>query len=135
MAHFRSYSARTIRTLCILLMMAFLPVSTVNAAMVSTDSVLTTEQALYSQTDILHQLDSEDAKAAMQLLGVDQDEIKQRVANMTAEELAQFNAELNELPAGGIGIFGFIVFLLLLMIVLDILGAVDFFPAVQTWRY
>lgn len=132
MSYFRSMNATTFRALCFLMLAAFLPVSSVNAAMIGTDTIIETQQTQIDRAQILERLQAEDAQNALASFGVDADEVEQRVANMTAEELSQFNAQIDELPAGGVGIFGLIIFILLIMIILDLLGAVDFFPGINT---
>ncbi|KZY63803.1 hypothetical protein A3738_11565 [Oleiphilus sp. HI0066] len=103
--------------------------------MVGTDQIIQLQTAEIERSQILDRLQADDAKQALAALGVDAAELEQRVANMTAEELSAFNAQIDELPAGGIGVFALIVFVLLLMIVLDLLGTVDFFPAIKTIQY
>jgi hypothetical protein len=138
MQFFRSLSARTVRSLVVLLLLAFTPVASLNAAMIGTDSLLENQQNQQNQIErdqIIERIQAEDAQKLLGSMGVDATEIEKRIASMTPEELAQFNAQIDELPAGGVGVFGLIVFILLLMIVLDLLGAVDFFPAIKTIHY
>ena len=135
MHFFRSLSAQTIRSVVVLLLLAFTPVASLNAAMIGTDSLLEQQQNQIERDQIIERIQAEDAQKLLSSMGVDATEIEKRVASMTPEELAQFNAQIDELPAGGVGVFGLIVFVLLLMIVLDLLGAVDFFPAIKTIHY
>jgi hypothetical protein len=135
MQFFRSLSARTVRSLVVLLLLAFTPVASLNAAMIGTDSLLENQQNQIERDQIIERIQAEDAQKLLGSMGVDATEIEKRIASMTPEELAQFNAQIDELPAGGVGVFGLIVFILLLMIVLDLLGAVDFFPAIKTIHY
>jgi len=135
MSYFRTMNATTIRALCLLMLAAFLPVSSVNAAMVGTDAVIEMQQNQFERNQILDRIQAEDAQQALASLGVNTAELEQRVANMTPAELAELNAQIDELPAGGVGIFGLIVFVLIIMVVLDLLGAVDFFPAIKTIQY
>lgn len=127
----RTMRSTTLRSICILMMLAFLPVSTLQAAMVGTDSVIQTEQSQLDRADVLAKLQTEDAKDALSTLGVDAKEIEQRVANMTPEEISDFNAQLDDIPAGGFGVVGAIVFVLILLIVLDLLGATNVFPSIH----
>lgn len=135
MQFFRSLSAHTIRSLVVLLLLAFTPVASLNAAMIGTDTLLEYQQNQIDRDQIIERIQAEDAQELLSSMGVDAADIEKRIANMTPEELAQFNAQIDELPAGGVGVFGLIVFVLLLMIVLDLLGAVDFFPAIKTIHY
>ena len=131
----RSMRSSTFRSICLLMLLAFLPTSTLQAAMVGTDALIQAEQAELNKTEILDRLQTEDVKDALATLGVDAKDIEQRIAHMTPEELSQFNAQLNDMPAGGLGIVGAVIFVLLLLIVLDLLGATNLFPAIKPIEY
>lgn len=135
MPFFRSPSTNTIRSIAFLLVIVFTPLTSIQAAMLGTDTLIETLQHNIERDQIIERLHAQDAQSLLTMMGVDAHEIEDRVANMTPEELAQFNAKINELPAGGADIFGIVVLILLLMIVLDLFGAVDFFPAIKTIHY
>ena len=101
------------------------------AAMVSTETLIQQSQANYDRARITEFLNQEDARQAFQALGVNSSDIERRVSQMTPEELAEFNAKLDRLPAGGASAAGVVIFILLLLIVLDLLGATDIFPAIR----
>ena len=52
-----------------------------------------------------------------------------RIANMTQEELASLNTQMNEMPAGGI--VGTIVTVLVVIAVLDVMGITDVYPFIR----
>ncbi|KZY65183.1 hypothetical protein A3737_36195, partial [Oleiphilus sp. HI0065] len=115
MHFFRSLSTQSIRSMALLLIVLFVPISSIQAAMVGTDVILETQQNQVDRGQILERLQAEDAKNIMAKLGIDASEIEERVANMTTAELAEFNAKVDTLPAGaGIDIFAFVVILLFL---------------------
>lgn len=103
----------------------------VQAAMVGTEAVVSSEQAQYDRDQIIEMLDQQQAKETLISLGVNISDVEKRVQNMTAEELAQFNSQIDELPAGGTSIVGLVLFILLLLIVLDLLGATNIFPVIK----
>jgi|SRR5690554_1372057 len=105
--------------------------SIAQAAMVSTGDFMQQQQADYDREQILHILSQDSTRDTLLSLGVSPEDVERRVNNMTAEELAQFNAQAEQLPAGGASIFGVVIFVLLLLIVLDLLGATDIFPAIR----
>ena len=73
-----------------------------------------------------------DHKAAAQTLekyGVDKDQISQRLDRLSHQELQQLAQKTDELPAGQ-SVLGAVVLILLILIVLDLLGATDIFPAI-----
>lgn len=73
----------------------------------------------------------EDAQTWMLAMGVDPGQVEARLAALTPAERADLDARLSELPAGGDSVIGIIVFILVLLIVLDLLGATDIFPVIK----
>lgn len=117
--------------LALTLFLVTLQGSLAQAAMVSTGDFLQQQQADYDRDRILQLLSQDQARNTLLSLGVNPDDVERRVNNMTPEELAQFNEKAAQMPAGGASIFGVIIFILLLLIVLDLLGATDIFPAIR----
>lgn len=101
------------------------------AAMVSTTEAVQTEQTQYDKDRILEQLQSDEVKQVLNSYGVSPADVEKRVQAMTPAEVAEFNAKASSMPAGGTSIFGVVIFVLVLLIVLDLLGATDIFPAVR----
>ncbi len=65
--------------------------------------------------------------------GVDPDDAAARVETLTAAELRELNARMDEMPAGaGVGsVVGAAVFIFLVLLITDILGVTDVFPFVK----
>ncbi|HEX4975095.1 MAG TPA: PA2779 family protein [Pseudomonadales bacterium] len=102
------------------------------AAVVSTQELIQVEKQNYDRQHIQNVLQREQAIKSMQALGVDPKQVQERVAQMTDEELKNFNAQVEKMQAGADGgIIGLIIFVLLLLILLDLLGATDVFPAIR----
>lgn len=102
------------------------------AAVVSTQELMQVEKQAYDRQHIQSVLQREQAIKSMQALGVDPKQVQERVAQMTDEELKNFNAQVEKMQAGADGgIIGLIIFVLLLLILLDLLGATDVFPAIR----
>lgn len=105
---------------------------TAQAAVVSTQELIQVEKQNYDRQHIQSVLQREQAIKSMQALGVDPKQVQARVAQMTDEELQRFNAQVEKMQAGADGgIIGLIIFVLLLLILLDLLGATDVFPAIR----
>lgn len=108
-----------------ILFMLVIPIS--QAGIISNDQLLSPTMShnglnpAMSRADILAQLDK---------LGINDEQLQQRIEHMTAAELAEFNDKMDELPAGQ-GILGTAVFLFLVLLVTDILGFTDIFPFVK----
>ena len=65
------------------------------------------------------------------------DAAKNRVALLTDQEASQLSAQIDELPAGGVGwlgVIGIIALVLLTLIFLDYFGVTDIFPWVHARR-
>jgi len=61
---------------------------------------------------------------------VERDQVENRINNLTSAELAQFNQQLSEAPAGA-GVVGIIVLFLVIFIITDMLCATDIFSFVK----
>ena|SRR5690606_1248494 len=105
--------------------------SVVQAAMVSTETLVQEHRAQYDRERILDAVSQEQARATLVSLGVSPEDVEARIKNMTPAELAQFNAQIDEMPAGGASVFAVVIFILVLLIILDLLGATDIFPAIR----
>ncbi len=118
------------RFLSLLILIVGFQSSIAQAAIVGTQELVAQESASMTRTQILTLLDQEEAKQALTQLGVDKNAVEQRVDNMTAEELQAFNDQLQEMQAGGdIVIVILVVFLILIL--LDLLGTTNIFPAIN----
>lgn len=116
--------------LSVLTLTTTLQVSVAQAAMVSTQTVVMEQQAQFDRQQLNALLQREQAVDAMQSLGVDPEMVQERVDSMTAEELAAFNEQVDQMQAGGSAL-GVIVLVFLILILLDLLGATDIFPAIR----
>ncbi len=117
--------------LALSILMVSVQSSVVQAAMVSTETLVQEHRAQYDRERILDAVSQEQARATLVSLGVSPEDVEARIKNMTPAELAQFNAQIDELPAGGASVFAVVIFILVLLIILDLLGATDIFPAIR----
>ncbi len=100
------------------------------AAMIGTDTLLQQEQAQFDREQLVQLLDRDEMQQQLQAMGVDKEDARQRVAQMTDSEVQQLNAQLAELPAGGDAL-GLIVLVLLVFVITDIIGATDIYPFIH----
>lgn len=110
------------------LMIAQVPLA--NAAMIGTGEVLTEQQQQVDRQQLLSMLDDQQVKDKLLAMGVERDQVENRINNLTSAELAQFNQQLSEAPAGA-GIVGIIVLFLVIFIITDMLCATDIFSFVK----
>lgn len=107
------------------------------AAMLSTESILTTARGEEGRRYLYGILAREDVKAAFVAQGVDPQEARARVASLTDEEVIYLADKIDQLPAGGdaIGaIIGAALIVFFVLLITDLLGLTDVFPFVKKHR-
>ena len=108
---------------------------TVQAAIVSTEQVVTVAAAEQNRAKVAATFERADVQAELQKMGVSTDEARARVAAMSDAEAASVANKIDSLPAGGDGIVGAIVFIFVLLLVTDILGLTKVFPFTRSMRH
>lgn len=99
------------------------------AGMVSTQSVITAGAENYTQQQLQTALASAQLQDQLAELGVDAEQLSDRVASLTPGEITQLNAELEQQPAGGI--VGVLLTIFIVLIITDMLCATDVFGFVK----
>jgi hypothetical protein len=119
-------------TLTMLLMS--MPVQTVGAAMVGTETVMTLSKAQHVRKNLHEFLNREDVKAIMMAQGIRPIEAKARVESLSDAEIMQLADKMDQLPAGGDGlgvIVGAAVIIFIVLLITDIMGYTDVFTFVK----
>lgn len=106
---------------------------TANAGMVGTGEMIGQQQVQLDRQELISMLDRQDVQNTLADLGVSQDQVKERIQNLTPSELADFERQLAEAPAGQ-DVVGIIVLFLLVFIITDMLCATNVFPFVNCIR-
>jgi len=111
------------------IMMAFGSVwaSSASAGMVGTGELLTEQRTDLDRQSLLNMLERDEVKEKLAEMGVSQEQVEQRIQNLTPEELSSFEQQLAEAPVGE-GVVGIIVLFLLVFIITDMLCATNIFP-------
>ena len=99
------------------------------AKMISTDAVINAGSELYSQQQLQAALASDELQQQLVELGVDTEQLGDRIASLTPAEIQQLNAELEQQPAGGI--LGVLVTIFIVLVITDMLCATDVFNFVR----
>lgn len=105
-----------------------------NAALVSTDSVISSLSAQQDREKVLNFFSREDVSSQFRTLGLSPDEAKARVQAMSDEEVRQVAGKLDQIPAGqdALGFIAFIIILALLVLaVTDLAGITDVYPFID----
>lgn len=111
-----------------LLLVAQVPLA--QAAMIGTSEVVAEHQQQVDRQQLLTMLDDQDVQKKLEAMGVERDQVEKRINGLTAAELAQFNQQLDQAPAGA-GVVGVIVLFLVIFIITDMLCATNIFNFVN----
>jgi hypothetical protein len=99
------------------------------ASMVPTQSIINSGTDSYSQQELQSALASVELREQLADLGVDADQLSDRINSLTPAEIVQLNSELEQQPAGGI--IGVIVLIFVVFVVTDMLCATNIFAFVK----
>ncbi|MFZ3204005.1 MAG: PA2779 family protein [Pseudomonas sp.] len=127
-----SFFRRMAAILAVFHVLMIVQIPLANAAMIGTGEVLA-EQQQQQQVDrqqLLSMLDEQDVQEKLLSMGVDRSQVEDRINNLTNTELAQFNQQLSEAPAGS-SVLGVVVLFLVIFIITDLLCATDIFSFVK----
>ena len=82
------------------IMMAFGSVwaSSASAGMVGTGELLTEQRTDLDRQSLLNMLEQDEVKEKLAEMGVSQEQVEQRIQNLTPEELSAFEQQLRRLP-------------------------------------
>lgn len=111
-----------------LLLVAQIPLA--QAAMIGTSEVVAEHQQQVDRQQLLTMLDDQDVQKKLESMGVEREQVEKRINGLTAAELAQFNQQLDQAPAGA-GVVGVIVLFLVIFIITDMLCATNIFNFVN----
>jgi hypothetical protein len=124
-SHFMRWTSRVV---LISMLAISMPEQSAFAGMVETDQLVSHELAMQDRAKISAFLDRKDVLAQLQQQGVSPSEAKARVNALTDDEAHNIAGKLDQLPAGGDGIIGAIVFVFIVLLITDILGFTKVFP-------
>jgi len=122
-------------SLVMALLMAFATTFSVSAhaGMVGTGELIQQQQTDIDRQQLLEMLEQQEVKEKLAELGVSEDQVTERIQNLTPAELADFEQQLAEAPTGE-GVVGVIVLFLLVFIITDMLCATDLFSFINCIR-
>jgi hypothetical protein len=131
------------RFLCLplaaLMILVSAPLTTVHAALVTTDEVVADPAATAAadREKVVNFLRQEGVRDQLVSLGVSPAEVEARLAALSPAELSQLSDRIDAMPAGqgGIGVVvGAILIIFLVLLLTDLLGLTDIFPFVHSQR-
>lgn len=103
-------------------------VSTASATVITTQQAMSAEVRAGMEQDVLTAFARDDVRQAMERLGVDPADAEGRIGALSDAELMQLQAEIDQMPAGGLLAVIGVVFVVLL--ILELVGVTDIFKKV-----
>ena len=121
------------KTLAILLSIAVFSLSfnSVHAARVSNEQLINHTQQFDARAQLIDTINRGDVKQHLITLGVEPEHVTSRINQMTADEIAQLNQQLESLPAGG-DLLGVLLVIFIVFVITDVIGATDIFPFIKS---
>ena len=122
----------TLRYLSLFLTASVLSLSlgTSQAAMVSNQQIIYAAEQTDARQSLLQTLKREQVQQQLLNLGVSPADVEARVQHMSYAEITQLNQQIDELPAGS-GVLGAVVFIFVVFVITDVIGATDVFPFIR----
>lgn len=121
------------KTLAMMLSIAILSVSfnSVHAARVSNEQVISQTEQFNARTQLINTINRADVKQKLLALGVEPEHVANRINQMTTNEIAQLNQQIETLPAGG-DLLGVLLVIFIVFVITDVIGATDIFPFIKS---
>jgi len=113
-----------------ILAMLSIHMAPLQAAMIDNSQLIAESQQQITKQEVLSQLDRQDVQNRLVAMGVDMDDAKHRIDQMSEQELAQIAQDFEQMPAGS-GIIGALLVIFIVLVVTDMLGATDVFGFVH----
>ncbi len=114
----------------IFLFMQLMVVPAAHAAMVGNDTVIQQQDRATMKAQVMQLMDNQAAAQALEKNGVTKEQVSERLDRLSHQELQQLAQKSEELPAGQ-GVLGIVLAIILILVILDLLGATDVFPVID----
>jgi hypothetical protein len=115
--------------LSLLALNLYLPAA--HAGMVGTEAVVNAAQTQQYRERLLTALNRDDVQAQLLARGVEPAQVQARIDSLTDEEMQTLATNMDQLPAGGDGLVGALVFIFIVLLITDLLGLTNIFPFVK----
>jgi len=133
MSEIRNYLKQVSLVMAVLIAMATTFSTTAHAGMVGTGEIIQQQQTELDRQQLLNMLEKQEVQEKLAEMGVSKDQVADRIQNLTPTELADFEQQLAEAPAGQ-DVVGIIVLFLLVFIITDMLCATNIFSFINCIR-
>lgn len=133
MSEIRNYLKQVSLVMAVLMAMATTFSTAAHAGMVGTGEIIQQQQTELDRQQLLTMLEKQEVQEKLAEMGVSKDQVADRIQNLTPAELADFEQQLAEAPAGQ-DVVGIIVLFLLVFIITDMLCATNIYPFINCIR-
>jgi hypothetical protein len=116
-------------------LLLFASIGQAQAAIISNGEVVHQSQRAHDKEILMQIIRQVDVQQQLLRMGVSATEIESRVNQMTQQEIAQLNQQINELPAGSSGIVGALLLIFIVFVITDVIGATDIFPFIHPVKH
>jgi hypothetical protein len=113
----------------VILVSSVLSVS-VHADYIDNPELFTSEQSQLDKAQLKDFFSTAEAQEKLIEMGVPPELAMERIDQLTPQEVAQFNQDVENMPAGS-GVLGVIVLFAVIFIITDVIGATDIFPFIK----
>jgi hypothetical protein len=113
----------------VILVSSVLSVS-VHADYIDNPELFTSEQNQLDKAQLKDFFSTAEAQEKLIEMGVPPKLAMERIDQLTPQEVAQFNQDVENMPAGS-GVLGIIVLFAVIFIITDVIGATDIFPFIK----
>ena len=126
-------SFNRILTLALSLLLILAPMGQAQAAIIANAQLMDQVQLTNDKEVLLQTINRVEVQQQLLDMGVSTADIESRVNQMTQQEIAQLNQQINELPAGS-GVLGFILVIFIVFVITDVIGATNIFSFIHPVR-
>ena len=126
-------SFNRILTLALSLLLILAPMGQAQAAIIANAQLMDQVQLTNDKEVFLQTINRVEVQQQLLDMGVSTADIESRVNQMTQQEIAQLNQQINELPAGS-GVLGFILVIFIVFVITDVIGATNIFSFIHPVR-
>ncbi len=103
------------------------------AALIGANAVLAAQSRQSAEQNIRAALAREDVGSTLQRLGVRAEDVRERLAALSDDDVAALSERVDRLPAGG-DFFGTVGVIFVILLITDILGFTKIFPFTRSQR-
>lgn len=100
-----------------------------HAAMITTDGLIANEQRAALERKVMRLTERDAAAKVLARNGVTPKDVEKRLNRLSNQELRKLADKADQIPAGG-SVLGVVLAVILILVLLDLLGATNVFPAI-----